>query len=97
VYSGTFTGVARIFSSSSITLLKKNFNIVYTPYTIATASFNTDGATNIYKGSELYYYISFTAVTSAPDNGFIRLIYGTYANLGPNPYCTSTNVLPFVN
>jgi hypothetical protein len=51
IYSGTFTGVARIMSSASVTLLKKNFNIVYIPYNIGTALFTYDNATLTYKGS----------------------------------------------
>ena len=31
IYSGTFTGVARVFSSSYVTIMKSSFNVIYTP------------------------------------------------------------------
>ena len=50
-YSGTFTAVARVFSSSYVTIMKNSFNVVYTPYTITSFSFAKEGSTTIYKGS----------------------------------------------
>lgn len=34
VYSGTFQAYAQLYSSSSITIYKQNFNVVFTPYAI---------------------------------------------------------------
>lgn len=84
-------------SSASITLLKKNFNIVYSPKTIVSASFQYDNVSSVYKGSELYYYVNFFPITNTPDNGFIRLIFGSFGTLGPNPFCYSNVLQAFVN
>jgi hypothetical protein len=97
VYSGTFNGIVRTLSSASITLLKKNFNIVYTPNTISASNIQFyNDTTYIYKGSELYYYITFYPVQNIPNNGFIRLQLGSYGNFGVNPFCTSSTLSPYV-
>ena len=61
VYAGTFTGTARVFTSASLTILKKNFNIVYTPYSMASNVvdfwMDTGTFTYVYKGTETYYYV----------------------------------------
>jgi hypothetical protein len=93
VYSGTFTATVRAFSSTGSTILKKTFNVVYSPYTISSASFwfDTTNINTLYKGAESYFYVDFYAITSTPAGGFIRLIFGTGAQLGLNPYCISSN------
>lgn len=96
-YSGTFSGQAKVYSSSSLTLMKTNFNVVYTPRTITSAAFYSDGAYPIYKGSELYYYVDFYPITSTPDGGFIRLSFGNYGTVGQNPYCTSSQLQVLVS
>ena len=47
-YSGAFTGVARVFTSSYVTIMKSSFTVTYTPETITSASFYK--AETIYKG-----------------------------------------------
>jgi hypothetical protein len=101
VYSGTFTGRTRIFSSAGLTLFKRTFSIVYTPYTLANVntSFWMDTNTNLYlyKGAETYFYVSFIGFTNTPSNGFIRLIFSSSVQLSANPYCTSSSIGYFVN
>lgn len=36
-----------------------------------------DPSLYVYKGAEVYYVIYFDAITSTPDNGFIRLIFSS--------------------
>ena len=36
VYGGTFTGTARIFNDNYVTIMKQNFDIVYSPYTMSS-------------------------------------------------------------
>jgi hypothetical protein len=97
VYSGTFTATARAFSSSSLTLFKSTFNVVYNPIAIVTSYFSRDQTYWLYKGLEDYYSVSFTAVTSTPNNGFIRLIFSNGVQLGQNPYCTSSDFTYMIN
>lgn len=100
VYSGTFTATARLFSSSSITIYKQQFNVVYTPYTIPGGSYGfwMDTGTNpyLFKGSETYFYIDHTPTYNTPDNGFVRYIFANGIQLGANPFCSSSNFVPFV-
>lgn len=81
VYSGSFTGVARVFTSSYVTILKSSFTVTYVPYTITTATF-AKAETNIYKGQQIYYTLDFTPIRSTPDNGFVRLILGSNGKFG---------------
>ena len=61
IYGGTFTGTARVFTSTSMTIMKENFNIVYNPYTMSGTYvdfwFDTGTIGYLYKGMEEYWYV----------------------------------------
>jgi hypothetical protein len=98
-YAGTFAGSARLFSSSSVTIYKQQFNVVYTPYTITSYDFYMDTATmdTLYKGSETYFYIDHIPIFNTPNNGFVRYIFSNQIQLGVNSFCTSPNFVPLVH
>lgn len=100
VYSGTFTATAQLFSSASLTIYKQNFNVIYTAYAITTgnAGFWLDSSTmsTLYKGSDEYYYVDHYATFGTPDNGFIRLIFGSGIQLGQTTFCSSGELVPLV-
>jgi hypothetical protein len=99
VYAGTFVGSARLFSSSSITIYKQKFNVVYTPYTITSYDFYMDTATmgTLYKGSETYFYIDHIPTYNTSNNGFVRYIFSNQIQLGVNSFCTSPDYVPLVH
>ena len=100
VYSGTFSAYAQLYSSSSITIYKQNFNVVYTTYAITSGNaglwMDTGTMSTLYKGSETYYYVDHYPTYNTPNNGFIRLIFGNNFQLGQFPYCQSGDLTPFV-
>lgn len=100
VYAGTFTATAQLYSSASLTIYKQNFNVIYTPYAITSgnAGFWLDTGTinYLYKGSDEYYYVDHYATFDTPDNGFIRLIFGSTTQLGQTPFCSSSYLVPLV-
>ena len=91
-YAGTFQGTGRVFLSSSLTLYKSTFSTVYIPRTINTAYFWKETFNTLYKGTEVYYELYFDAITSTPDNGFIRLTFSNGVTLSPQPYCSSSQL-----
>ncbi len=50
LYSGTFSALTRCFSSTSLTVFKSYFNLIYTPNPILTVSFSKN-ANVLYKGA----------------------------------------------
>lgn len=89
IYGGTYPGLARAYSSSSLILFKGTFNAVYNPNSIVTAYFYRDTGNTLYKNNDIYYNLYFDAITSTPNNGFIRLTFAGSVTLSPQPYCTS--------
>ena len=96
-YAGTFEGTARVFLDSSLTLYKATFDTTYTPISINTAYFYKDTSYTLYKGVYIYYHVYFDAVTSTPDNGFIRLSFSNEVTLSPEPYCSSAQLGLYVS
>lgn len=90
IYGGTYAGVARAYSSASLILFKSTFNVVYSPKNIVTAYFEKLTSNTLYKGADVYYSIYFDAITSTPDNGMIRLTFGSGVTLSSQPYCSSS-------
>jgi hypothetical protein len=89
IYAGSYAGLARAYSSASLTIYKSTFNVVYSPNTIATAYFYKE-SNLIYKGADVYYSLYFDAIKSTPANGFIRLTFGSGVTLSTQPYCSSS-------
>ena len=77
--------------------MKKSFNIVYTSYAISSSytSFVKDATYSLYKGSLMYYDISFRPNYDNPANGFLRLIF-TNIEVGSTPFCYSAQIAPFL-
>lgn len=95
IYSGSFPALVRVMSTTSLTLMKTSFTVVYTPRPIVSISFYNSDST-IYKANEHYYTLDFYPITSTPDNGFIRLQLANYGNFGEKPFCYSTSLVAIV-
>ncbi len=89
IYAGTYSGIARAFSSANLVIFKGTFNVVYSPKAITSAYFNKETTNTLYKGADVYYSIWFDAISATPANGFIRFIFGSGVTLSSQPFCTS--------
>ena len=92
-YAGTFTFYAYAYRSGR--LIKKNsFTVTYTstPMTVYQFYLSGEVTTAIYKGVEQYYMVRFRPITTTPDNGFVRFIFGGGSQPGALAWCNSAQL-----